>query len=240
METSMWPDRRLIDLLGIEHPIVQAPMAGAMDWELVAAVAEGGGLGSLPCAMLGPGQLREQMSKLRSRTQRPINVNFFCHEPPRLDNAREAAWRDRLAAYYRELGLDPNMSVKAANRAPFDEAMSDVIVEMKPRVVSFHFGLPDDRLLRRLKEVGCLILGCATTAAEARWLQERGADLIVAQGVEAGGHRGMFLSDEVGAQVGTFALVPQVVCSVQKRKSRHPIASACAEQRITTRRSPIS
>lgn len=127
---SMWPDRRLLESLNIDHPIVQAPMAGAMDWELVAAVAEAGGLGSLPCAMLTPQQLIEQVDKIRSRTRRPINVNFFCHKPPRVDNAREAAWRDRLAPYYHELGLDPNAAANAPSRAPFNEAMCDVIVEL--------------------------------------------------------------------------------------------------------------
>jgi nitronate monooxygenase len=206
----MWPDRRLLDLLNIEHPIVQAPMAGAMDWELAAAVSEAGGLGSLPCAMLKPEQIREQVEKIRGRTRKPINVNFFCHKPPRVDNARAAAWRDRLAPYYRELGLDPNAAVKAPSRAPFDAEMCEVLIELRPRVASFHFGLPEAPLVARVKAAGCLIFSSATTAAEARWLVEHGADVIIAQGYEAGGHRGMFLTEDLAAQVGTFALVPQV------------------------------
>jgi nitronate monooxygenase len=214
METSGWPDRRLLDLLKIQYPIVQAPMAGAMDWELVAAVSEAGGLGSLPCAMLNAQQLRDQVEKIRARTQKPININFFCHKPPRIDNAREAAWRDRLAPYYRELGLDPNAGVKAASRAPFDAEMCEVVVELKPPVVSFHFGLPEPSLLDRVKRAGCLIFSSATTATEARWLVDHGADLVIAQGYEAGGHRGMFLADDLAGQAGTFALIPQVVDAV--------------------------
>jgi len=211
----MWPDRRLLDLVKTEHPIVQAPMAGAMDWQLVAAVSEAGALGSLPCAMLSPVQVREQVERIRAHTAKPINVNFFCHAPPRADAAREAAWRERLAGYYRELGLDPNAPLSAANRAPFDAAMGELMLELRPPVVSFHFGLPDASWLARLKSAGIVIFSSATTAAEARWLAERGADAIIAQGYEAGGHRGMFLSDDVAAQVGTMALVPQVVDAVK-------------------------
>src|SRR5215212_7126485 len=97
----MWPNRRVIELFKIEHPIVLAPMAGAIDFELAAAVAEAGGLGSLPCAMLTADQAREQITKVRARISRPINLNFFCHTPPELNNAREARWRERLKPYTR-------------------------------------------------------------------------------------------------------------------------------------------
>src|SRR5205807_8625274 len=163
----MWPDRRLIELFKIELPIVQAPMAGAIDWELAAAAAEAGALGSLPCAMLNADQVREQMGKIRARTQMPINLNFFCHTPPVLNNAREARWRERLAPYYRELGIDPAEPVPTSNRTAFDAAMCDVVEEMKPEVVSFHFGLPEPGLLERLKRGGFLIVSSATTVAEA-------------------------------------------------------------------------
>ena len=210
----MWPDRRLLDLLRIEHPIVQAPMAGAMDFELAAAAAEGGALGSLPCAMLSPDQVHEQVARIRARTLKPINLNFFCHTPPVPDDAREAAWRDRLAPYYRELGLDPAAAAKGPGRTPFDAAMAEVVEELRPDVVSFHFGLPDPALTARVKSTGARILGSATTVAEARWLAERGVDAIIAQGFEAGGHRGMFLSENLAGQVGTFALVPQIADAV--------------------------
>jgi nitronate monooxygenase len=211
----MWPDRRLLELFGIEHPIILAPMGGAMDWELAAAVAEAGALGSLPCVMFTPAQAREQVAKLRAATERPISLGFFCHQPPVPDNAREAAWRDRLAAYYLELGLDPRASVPAPLRAPFNEEFCDIVLEVRPAAVSFHFGLPDAALTRRVKQAGCIVISSATTVAEARWLEEHGVDVIVAQGAEAGGHRGIFLSDDISTQAGTLALVPQVVDAVK-------------------------
>jgi nitronate monooxygenase len=206
----MWPDRRLLDLLKTEYPIIQAPMAGAMDWELAAAVSEAGGLGSLPCAMLNADQVREQLAKIRVRTRKPINLNFFCHTPPELNNAREAHWRERLAPYYRELAINAAAPIPSSNRAPFDAKFCDVVEELKPEVVSFHFGLPEPTLLARVKSAGCIILSSATSAAEARWLERHGVDAVIAQGYEAGGHRGMFLTDNLAAQVGTFALVPQI------------------------------
>ena len=214
-DQAMWPDRRLSDLLNIEHPIIQAPMAGAQDWELAAAVAEAGGLGSLPCAMLGADKVREEAGKIRARTRKPFSLNFFCHKPPRADNAREAAWRDRLAPYYREFGIDPNAPSKAAARTPFDAALCDAVVEIKPNVASFHFGLPEGALLKRVKDAGCVVLASATTVAEARWLAQHGADAVIAQGVEAGGHRGIFLGEDISTQVGTMALVPQVADAVK-------------------------
>jgi nitronate monooxygenase len=211
----MWPDRRLIELFKIELPIVQAPVAGAMNWELAAEVAAAGGLGSLPCAMLNPEQVRSEMGKIRARTKNPINLNFFCHAPPVPNNTREARWRDRLAPYYRELAVDPAAPIPSSNRTAFDAVMCDVVEETKPDVVSFHFGLPAEPLLGRLKAAGFPVMSSATTAAEARWLEERGVAAVIAQGYEAGGHRGMFLSDDLAAQVGTFALIPQVVDAVK-------------------------
>jgi nitronate monooxygenase len=207
----MWPDRRLLELLNIELPIVQAPVAGAMDWELAAAVAEAGALGSLPCAMLNAEQVREQLGKIRAHTKKPVNLNFFCHTPPVLNNAREARWRERLAPYYRELAIDPAAPIPSSNRTAFDATMCDIVEDMKPEVVSFHFGLPQPDLLKRVKRAGCIVVSSATTSTEARWLEEHGVDAVIAQGNEAGGHRGIFLSDELATQVGTFALVPQVV-----------------------------
>lgn len=204
----MWPDRRFTDLVGTELPIVLAPMAGPGTADLAIAVSEAGGLGSLPCAMLGPEQARGELQVIRQRTSKPVNVNFFCHTPPTPDADREARWKAQLAGYYRELGLDPAAPVPAATRAPFNDAMCAFLDELRPRVVSFHFGLPEPRLLDRVKAAGAFVLSSATTAEEARWLEARGCDAIVAQGCEAGGHRGMFLTDSVASQAGTFALVP--------------------------------
>ena len=211
----MWPDRRLLDLFETELPIVLAPMAGIMDAELVIAAAQGGALGSLPCAMLSAEKAREQVNIIRQRVSAPLNMNFFCHKPVDADPRREAGWKQRLAPYYKELGLDPAAPINAANRAPFDGAMCEVVEELKPEVVSFHFGLPDQALLKRVKAAGSVVIACATIVREAIWLEEHGADAIIAQGAEAGGHRGMFLTEDLAEQPGTFALVPQVVDAVK-------------------------
>jgi nitronate monooxygenase len=211
----MWPDRRLLNLLKTEFPIVLAPMAGVMDADLAIAVAEGGGLGSLPCAMLPVAKAREQMQIIRQRVAGPVNMNFFCHTPVDADPAREAGWKERLASYYSEFGVDPQAPVAAANRAPFDAAMCELVEELKPEIASFHFGLPDRALFDRVKAAGCLVMSSATTVREAIWLEDNGADIIIAQGAEAGGHRGMFLTDNIAEQPGTFALVPQVVDAVK-------------------------
>src|ERR1700710_3123232 len=210
----MWPDRRVIDLFKTEFPIVLAPMAGVMDADLVIAAAQGGALGSLPCAMISAEKTREQINIIRQRVSAPLNMNFFCHTPEDADPAREAGWKARLSPYYRELGLDPAAPVNAANRAPFDEAMCALVEELKPEVVSFHFGLPDAALVKRVKAAGAIVMGSATIVKEAIWLEEHGADVIIAQGAEAGGHRGMFLTENIYEQPGTFALVPQVVDAV--------------------------
>ena len=211
----MWPDRRLLNLFKTEFPIVLAPMAGAIDADLAIAVAQGGGLGSVPCAMLSVEKAREQINIIRQRVSTPINVNFFCHTPVEADAGRAAGWRQRLAPYYRELGLDPAAPVNAANRAPFDAAMCALVEELRPEIVSFHFGLPEQALFARVKAAGCLVMSSATTVKEAIWLEENGANIIIAQGAEAGGHRGMFLTDDITEQPGTFALVPQVVDAVK-------------------------
>jgi nitronate monooxygenase len=211
----MWPDRRLLDLFKIDHPIVLAPMAGAMNEELAITVAQAGGLASLPIAMLNEQQMRDQVEKFRAASAKPINLNFFCHTPPVPSNAREHAWREKLKPYYVEFGIDPAAPVPSSNRTPFDAALCAAVEEIKPAVVSFHFGLPAAALLKRVKAAGCVVVSSATTAAEARWLEANGCDVVIAQGFEAGGHRGMFLTDDLATQVGTFALVPQIVDAVQ-------------------------
>jgi nitronate monooxygenase len=211
----MWPDDRLIELFKTEFPIVLGPMAGVMDADLVVAVAQGGGLGSLPCAMLSVEKAREQIQIVRQQVLAPVNMNFFCHKAVKADPASEAKWKEQLASYYEEFGLDPAAPVNAANRAPFDAGMCDLVEELKPEVVSFHFGLPEPDLLARVRAAGCKIISSATTVSEAIWLEEHGVDAIIAQGAEAGGHRGMFLTDNIAEQPGTFALVPQVVDAVK-------------------------
>ncbi|MBX3578234.1 MAG: nitronate monooxygenase [Rhizobiaceae bacterium] len=210
----MWTDRRILDLFDIEHPILLAPMAGPGLSALAIAVAKAGGLGSLPCAMLSPEQARGELDAIRAATSAPINLNFFCHTPPVPDAARESAWRERLKPYYDELGVDPDGPIPVSNRAPFDESFCALVEAYRPQVVSYHFGLPEQRLLDRVKATGARIIASATTVREAVWLEERGCDAIIAQGYEAGGHRGIFLDDDITTQPGTMALVPQIVDAV--------------------------
>jgi nitronate monooxygenase len=206
--------KSLQELLGIRLPIIQAPMAGAQGSALAVAVCNAGGLGSLPCAMLSVDTMRRELAIMRAQTTEPFNVNFFCHAAPAPDAGREAAWRRRLARYYEELGIDMKGIASAPAREPFGHEAADILGEFQPAVVSFHFGLPSADLVARVRATGAKILSSATTVDEARWLEAHGADIIVAQGLEAGGHRGLFLSSDLTTQVGTFALLPQVVEAV--------------------------
>jgi nitronate monooxygenase len=208
-----WPNRRLLDLLKIEHPLIQAPMGLHTSPAMPLAVAKAGGLGSFPCSTFTTAQLRDLAGKLLAQTDRPLNLNFFCNVTKR-DPVLEAAWLKRLAPYYAELGVNPPAALVSA-RPPFDAEMCNAVVDLKPRVVSFHFGLPQASLVDRLKAAGCVIFSSATTVAEARWLEEHGVDAVIAQGLEAGGHRGMFLTTEMASQLGTLAFVPQVVDAVK-------------------------
>lgn len=205
----------LREFLGIELPIIQAPMAGVQGSTLAIAVSNAGGLGSLPCAMLTVDGLRNELTNIKTHTAKPYNVNFFCHVPPVPDPAREAVWRNALAPYYREFGIDAASIPAGPGRAPFSAEAAGVLEEFKPPVVSFHFGLPAADLLARVKAWGAKVLSSATTVEEAIWLERHGADAIIAQGEEAGGHRGMFLTDDITTQIGTMALLPQIVKAVR-------------------------
>jgi nitronate monooxygenase len=209
----MWPQTHLTELLGIGYPIVQAPMAGFSTPALAAAVSNAGGLGSLGSAMLGPEQLRAGLRDLRAATNRPVNANFFVHPPPSEDPARRARMQARLRPYYNELGIalpDPPPEPPP----PFSEAMLEVVLGERPGVVSFHYGLPEPAHLDALQEAGIRVLSSATTVEEARWLEARGVAAVIAQGYEAGGHRGTFQSSFEAARIGTMALVPQIVDAV--------------------------
>jgi nitronate monooxygenase len=200
----------LAQFFGVEHPVVQAPMAGSQDSALAIAVSNAGGLGSFPCAMLTTDEIRSELQTIRSSTTQPYNVNFFVHHQPEPDAAAQARWLEMLAPYYTEFDIDPNDVSAAGGRLPFDADVADVVEEFRPPVVSFHFGLPDAALLQRVRSWGSTILGSATTVDEGLWLEAQGVDAVIAQGVEAGGHRGMFLSSDLTTQIGTFALVPQL------------------------------
>lgn len=211
---STWPDTRILDLLGIRVPIIQAPMAGATTTAMVIAANNAGALGSMPAAALTIEQLREALTIIRQASAQPINVNFFCHLPPAPDAARDQRWKALLQPYYRELGADFDAPTPLSNRAPFDEAACQVVEEFRPEVVSFHFGLPETSLLERVKATGARVLSSATTVEEAIWLEQHGCDAVIAMGIEAGGHRGLFLSDDLNTQIGLFALLPQIVDAV--------------------------
>lgn len=204
----------LCERIGIELPIIQAPMAGAQGSELAIAVANAGGLGSLPCAMLSADALVAEIEAIRRATDKPYNLNFFCHKTPAPNDVAEQVWRARLSNYYLEFGIDAATIQAGAGRAPFTAELADLIEPYRPPVISFHFGLPSPELVERIKGWGALVLSSATTVEEAIWLEQNGADAIIAQGLEAGGHRGIFLSDDLTTQMGTFALLPQIVQSV--------------------------
>ncbi len=213
------PDLR--DHLGLELPIIQAPMAGVQGAALAIAVSNAGALGSLPCAMLGPEGIEAELDRITAATDRPYNVNFFCHLPPAPDAGAQARWLAALAPYRAEFGVDAGATGASAQRAPYDARAAAVLSRFRPRVVSFHFGLPSAELLRATRAWGAKILASATTVDEAIWLEANGADIVIAQGLEAGGHRGHFLSPDLSLQCGTMALVPQVV-----RAIRLPVVAA--------------
>ena len=201
-----WPNQRFIDLVGTEHPIIQAPMAGASGVDLAVAAIEGGALGSLPCGMLSPEQVEEKVAELRSRTAGKFALNFFCHAMP--EEIDERSWQSLLEPYYEEFGAEPGGG--GAMRLPFDFDMAKTLERVRPPIVSFHFGLPADPLLDRVKSAGSIVIGNATTLEEALWLEERGVDAIIAQGFEAGGHTGRFLGSSPEEALGLFALVPLI------------------------------
>lgn len=205
----------LLERLKLKLPIFQAPMAGVQGSALAIAVSNAGGLGALPGAMLSADVMRAELKAIRTQADGPINVNFFCHRPPVPDASRDKAWRAALAPYYKELGIDTNQLAAGPSRSPFSAEIAAVVSEFAPEVVSFHFGLPSSELIQRVRSWGAMVISTATTVEEAVWLEAQGADAIIAQGAEAGGHRGMFLTDDANTQLGIFALLPQIVNAVR-------------------------
>jgi nitronate monooxygenase len=199
---SGWPASPLLDRLGFAHPVVLAPMAGAGGIELAIAVANAGGLGSLPCGMASPEQIEREVAQFREAVAAPLNLNFFCHSLD--EQVDDSAWRALLTPYYAELGID--VCEAPPLRRPFSAEWADLVERLRPKAVSFHFGLPAADLLDRVRAAGAVVIGNATSLAEGRWLVERGIDAVIAQGWEAGGHSGYFLTD-APEQIGTFALV---------------------------------
>jgi nitronate monooxygenase len=218
--------------VGIKLPIIQAPMAGIQGGAMAAAVANAGGLGSIPCAMLSPDGIVKEIEAFKSaivNPHAPLNLNFFCHQTPNPSEAEQRAWKDLLAPYFNEFCIDPASIAEGPGRSPFDDISLAIVQAHRPAVVSFHFGLPDPYFVKAIQSNGALVLSSATTVNEGLWLQERGVDAIIAQGLEAGGHRGIFLDADskvslaldLTTQVSSFALVPQMV-----RATRLPVIAA--------------
>ena len=203
---------------GVDIPLIQAPMAGANDSKMVIAVSSAGALGSLPCAMLTAEQVSTEIEHIQSATDKPFNLNFFCHRTSDEDPAAQQRWHAALEHYYKEEGIDAGSVATAPARKPFDDEMCSIVEARRPAVVSFHFGLPPKPLVERVKAAGCKVISSATTAEEAQWLERNGCDAVIAQGVEAGGHRGIFLTDDpatdASRQPGLLTLLLQIIDTV--------------------------
>lgn len=208
-------------LFETDFPIIQSPMAGVQDSTLTIAVCKAGGLGSLPCGMLNIDKIVSEIKVIKEATDKPYNLNFFCHDMPDYDEKQQSKWQAQLTPYFTELGVECESLPNSANRTPFNHDIADAIESFSPEFISFHFGLPNRELLARVKSWGTKVVSSATTIEEALWLESKGVDGIIAQGFEAGGHRGMFLSDDISTQVGMSALVPQIV-----NKVRVPVIAA--------------
>lgn len=208
----MWPTTRLSDELGIAYPIIQAPMASITTAPIVAAVCASGGLGSLGSSVMSAERIAAEVAGVRAATRAPFALNFFLHHPPRADHAVFERMRQRLEPYRQELGV-----AELAPRPvppPFDDEMLERVLALAPPIVSFHFGVPSERTLDALHAARICVLASATNVDEARALDSAGVDAIVAQGAEAGGHRGSFDPESNPGDIGTLALVPQVVDAV--------------------------
>lgn len=198
--------------LGLALPLIQAPMAGTSTPELAAEVCHAGGLGSLAIGHLAPSAAAEALERMKALTGRPFNVNLFAHAPPEADPATETAWLDALAPTFAQFDSKPPSTLHSIYDSFLGNApLLAVLLAAQPRVVSFHFGLPEPDAVSALKAAGCLLLASVTSLAEARAARDAGMDLIVAQGWEAGGHRSVFDPEAHDDRLGTFALVRQLV-----------------------------
>lgn len=209
----MWPDARLQKLLNIEHPLVQAPMAGVSTPAMALAAANAGCLGSLGCAITPPDALKKLLQDLRQASNRPINFNFFVHDEPDLTSFDPQPMTTALQVEFAAAGLGDVPTAKTGASAFSDEVL-DILLDNPPKVVSFHFGLPSPNAVTALRDKGVRLLGCATSIAEAKMLEAGGMDAIVAQGAEAGGHRGSFIGDPALNDMGTITLIPLIVDAV--------------------------
>ena len=229
--TPAQPTHWLARQFNLPLPVLQAPMAGVQDHVLALAVARAGGLGAIPAAMLSPAALGAELAAFRAASTAPLNVNFFCHTPPAPDATAQARWLAALQPRFQAWGVDPATIDNGPGRLPFADDTADLLAEYRPEVVSFHFGLPAPHLLAKVRAWGAKVIASATTVEEALWLQDHGADAIIVQGMEAGGHRGHFLDHDLSRQAGLFALLPQVARAVSL-----PVIAAggiCTPQGVT-------
>ena len=210
----MWPSNALTERLGLAWPIIQAPMAGAATPALAATVSEAGGLGSLGLGTSSPEVTAAEIQRFKQMSAKPLNTNFFCHDEPGDVTGTGGEMSARLQKYFDEAGKGTVPEPTVAYTT-FLQEHADVLTKEKPAVVSFHFGLPPADLFAQVRATGAFILCSATTVAEARFLEAAGVDAIIAQGNEAGGHRGTFLGGAMDTQPGLFALLPQVCAAVR-------------------------
>lgn len=211
------PENRLLSLLGIRLPLIQAPMAGVSSPDMAVAVSEAGALGSIALGAGDADAARALIASVRGRTARPFGVNVFCHAPAVADAAKEAAWIARFAPLFEGLGASPPQALREIYRSFLvDDAMLRMLLEERPPVVSFHFGLPSPAIIAALRGAGITLLATATSVAEAQAVAAAGIDAVVAQGWEAGGHRGVFDPDAADERLGTMALVRLIAAAVDK------------------------
>ena len=209
-------NNKLTQLLGIKYPLVQAPMLGVSTPEMVAAVSNEGGLGSLPVGLLSPEKTRELIRKTKMLTDKPFVVNLFAHEIPAIDLKEAEILQNKLGTISQKYKLNYEHADLSTARFYSYREQIDVLIQEKIPVVSFTFGVIDEQSINRLHENGIIIVGTATSVREAIFLENIGIDVITAQGIEAGGHRGTFLDDEPLPQVGLFSLLPQIADNVKK------------------------
>jgi len=197
----------LVSRLGLRWPVIQAPMAGVATPEMAAAVSRAGGLGSLGLGAADTGQARQMIRAARELGARPLNVNFFCHQPAQPDPETEAAWLDRLTPLFNQMGAEPPSGLREIYRSFVGNVpMTEMVLEERPEVVSFHFGLPSAEVLQALRDGGALLIASATSVAEGQAIQDAGLDAVIAQGFEAGGHRGIFDPDGPDEQLPCLEL----------------------------------
>lgn len=212
----------MLDRISLQLPIIQAPMAGVSTPRLAAAVSEAGGLGSIGVGATDALKARMMVAEIRARTVQAFNVNVFVHPSPKQDTEREAAWLAALAPTFRKFGVEPPKALRVIYKSfAEDDDMLRALVDLRPAMVSFHFGLPPAEQIAALRQAGCFLVATATSLDEAHAVKRAGIDAVIAQGYEAGGHRGIFDPSAPDDCLGTLALTRLLV-----RRSGLPVIAA--------------